>query len=409
MNMDNDNMNEELELTDEQVERMDELDNAAHEYLKVVTNNPELPWNQEYIGNLNDSAADLMYHKGFKIYYPAIVTDAEGNQQREDFYEPDEPVNGVIKDGAYFCEKLFGKCPEVIEDFSKFMPKITCYDSGKMSIWAHNEAEAGEVASYLTKEDICRYRTFERVGIRAEFEQPEDRLVSVILRDQDGLNVRISELIIRTWLSDDEIIPAIMAASKDYLNTPEGREVWEHNCHNFNFGDFDTNVSNKFCTPHGFYRVDQEMDSSMEVDFNTQLATPENSNGIVYEIKLENETVKVTGEDIDDIMESAMTGCTYWCSHADVVGEYLGEYASEQISHGGSIIFYDMEDERSSSELTRDKFLEGLRMLFEAQNGIHTLMVEERDGSIYVNPGMIDADAADSVIQYALFGEIIYA
>ena len=54
MNMDNDNMNEELELTDEQVERMDELDNAAHEYLKVVTNNPELPWNQEYIGDLND-------------------------------------------------------------------------------------------------------------------------------------------------------------------------------------------------------------------------------------------------------------------------------------------------------------------------------------------------------------------
>ena len=98
MSTDNENMNEELELTDEQVERMDELDNAAHEYLKVVTNNPKLPWNQEYIGNLNDSAADLMYHKGFKIYYPAIVTDAEGNQQREDFYEPDEPVNGVIKD-----------------------------------------------------------------------------------------------------------------------------------------------------------------------------------------------------------------------------------------------------------------------------------------------------------------------
>lgn len=323
--------------------------------------------------------------------------------------EKSKVTNGVMANGAYFCEKLFGKCPDVIEGFSKFMPKITCYDSGKMPIWAHNEAEASEIAAYLTKEDIHRYRTFERVGIRAEFEQPKDRLVSVILRDQDGLNVHISELIIRTGLPDNEIIPAIMAASEDYLNTPEGRRVWEDNCHNFNFGDFDVNVSNKFCTPHGFYRVDQEMDSFIEVDFDTQLAAPESSSDLVYEIKVGNETVKVTGEDIDDIMESAMTGCHYWCGRAYVVDEYLSEYVTEQISRGGSIMFHDMEDENLSHELTRDRFLEGLRMLFEAQNGIHTLMVEERDGSIYVNPGMIDANAADSIIQYALFGEIIYA
>lgn len=405
--MDNENM--ELELTDEQVERMDELDNAAHEYLKVLTNNPDLEWNQEYIGELNDLAAELMHRKNFRIYYPSIVTQADGSQHREDFYEPDSPVNGVMVNGAYFCETMFGKCPDTIEDFSILYPKIIRYDSGKMPIWAHSEAEAGEVVGYLTQEDIHRYRTFERTGVRAEFEKLDERLVLIVLRDQDGLDVHIHELTVKTALPDDAIVPAVMAASKDYLNTPEGRKTWEHNCHNFNFGDFDVCVGNEFCVPHGFYRVDEETDSSMELDFNMQLAEPDILGKSLYEIKLEDQTIKVTGEDIDDIMESAMTGCTYWCSHADVVGEYLGEYASEQISHGGSLIFYDIEDERSSTELTRDKFLTGLRMLFEAQNGIHTLMVENRDDDTYVNPGMIDANAADSIIQYALFGEIIYS
>lgn len=317
--------------------------------------------------------------------------------------------NGYMLGRAYFCEKLFGKSPAVTEDFSKFTPKITCYDSGKMAIWAHNEAEAGEAVSYLTQEDIRRYRTFENTGVRVEFEKSEERLVLIILRDQDGMNVYSSELMVRTALPDDQIVPAVMAACKDYLNTEEGRKVWEYNCHSFNFGDFDVNVGNKFCIPHGFYRIDQEIDSSMELDFNTQLGSLEGYSDSVYEIELDDGTVKLTGEDIDDIMESAMTGCTYWCSHADVVGEYLGLYASEQISCGGSIIFYDIEDERSSSELTRDKFLKGLQMLFEAQNGLHTLMVEERENGMYVNPGMIDADNADSIIQYALFGGIIYA
>ena len=65
----------------------------------------------------------------------------------------------------------------------------------------------------------------------------------------------------------------------------------------------------------------------------------------------------VSDEDIDDIMSAALDGgITYWCGKAEVVGEYLGEYASEQISHGGMLKLYDIEDD-SVSELTLDKFL----------------------------------------------------
>lgn len=166
-----------------------------------------------------------------------------------------------------------------------------------------------------------------------------------------------------------------------------------------------TGVKYRFCPKCGSMMYHKPT----EQNFNTQLAVPDNDTDPIYDVKVKDAVVKVTGEDIDDIMESALMGCVYWCSHADVVGKYLGKYASEQISRGGSLIFYDAEDERSSTELTRDKFLTGLRMLLETQNGLHGLMVEYRGDNTYINPGMIDANAADSLIQYALFGDIIYS
>ncbi len=61
-------------------------------------------------------------------------------------------------------------------------------------------------------------------------------------------------------------------------------------------------------------------------------------------------------KDIDDIMCAALEGgITYWCSRAEVVGEYLGEYASEQISKGGELRLYDCESDEVYT-LTLDKF-----------------------------------------------------
>lgn len=52
--------------------------------------------------------------------------------------------------------------------------------------------------------------------------------------------------------------------------------------------------------------------------------------------------VLVTHEDIDDIMVSALEGgINHWCAEAKVQGEYLGEFASDQISRGGTLLLYD--------------------------------------------------------------------
>ena len=110
----------------------------------------------------------------------------------------------------------------------------------------------------------------------------------------------------------------------------------------------------------------------------------------------------VSGEDIDDIMSAALDGgIAYWCGRAEVVGEYLGEYASEQISRGGTLKLYDIED-GSVSELTLDKFLNGLRLWIENERAFELT----RAGQLDV--GQIDAPAADTILQYALFNDVIF-
>ena len=111
--------------------------------------------------------------------------------------------------------------------------------------------------------------------------------------------------------------------------------------------------------------------------------------------------VILTQQDIDDIMSTALEGgITSWCNQIEVVGEQLGRCASEQISKGGSLILYDLESS-DKWELTLEKFLNGVKLYFE--DGCH---VHVNDGSI--DPGDIDANDADCVIQFALFGEVVF-
>lgn len=227
-----------------------------------------------------------------------------------------------------------------------------------------------------------------------------ERLVILSLCDQDGLDVKTHTISIMTSLPTEKIIPSIMAASQDYLNTPDGRQTWEYNNHCFNFGDFDLYVGDEFCIPHGFHKLNDHH-TVIEEDFNLQLGSLEEEPAFI--INLPSQTVQVMAEDIDDIMESAMTGCTYWCEKAEPVGGYLGEYASEQISNGGTLKFYPIDDEPVT--LTKEQFQAGLHkwLLDSAENKERAV----QDGRI--EPGQMDANDGDLILQYALFDELIYS
>lgn len=111
--------------------------------------------------------------------------------------------------------------------------------------------------------------------------------------------------------------------------------------------------------------------------------------------------VNLSQQDIDDIMVCALEGgICYWCRKAEVVGEYLGEYASDQISRGGALILHDAESAQTW-ELTLEKFLNGVKLYFE--QGCH---VQVEDNTI--DTCDIDADDADCIVQFAVFGEVVF-
>lgn len=114
--------------------------------------------------------------------------------------------------------------------------------------------------------------------------------------------------------------------------------------------------------------------------------------------------IRVTSEDIDDIMATALEGgITCWCDKATVVGEYLGEFASEQISRDGKLKLHDAEDD-VDYELTLNKLLNGIRKAIEQDDYSHYSWFDGNE----LDTCMIDADVADLIIQLAIFGDVIY-
>ena len=114
--------------------------------------------------------------------------------------------------------------------------------------------------------------------------------------------------------------------------------------------------------------------------------------------------VNITAEDIDDIMCSALDGgITYWCNRAKVVGKYLGEYASEQISRGGSLILHDAEEDKCYI-LTIHNLLNGIKKaIAENYYSDYEWVVGNK-----LDTCQVDACVADVIIQLALFDDVVY-
>lgn len=107
--------------------------------------------------------------------------------------------------------------------------------------------------------------------------------------------------------------------------------------------------------------------------------------------------VDLTQKDLDDLMCTALEGgICYWCGRAEVVGEML-----EQISRGGSLILHDAESS-DKWELTLEKFLRGVELYIK--NGDRVTVEDFK----LVDYGELDAEDADCIVQYALFGKLVF-
>lgn len=118
-------------------------------------------------------------------------------------------------------------------------------------------------------------------------------------------------------------------------------------------------------------------------------------------------SVAVTDDDIDDIMVCALEGgINYWCKRVDVVGEYLGEYASEQISRGGSLVLIPFEEDEPKS-IDKNAVLNGVKMYLESNKKPYDIIYPKNDID-GIDSCHIDALVSDMIIQYAAFGEQVY-
>lgn len=100
---------EELELDDAQIARIDEVHNAVMEMCRVLCEDPQLEWDMAFIGEIADIAAEVLARQGKKVRYPAVVTNEDGSQYIEEYFDPDEPLALIPQGKQIKCETLGGQ------------------------------------------------------------------------------------------------------------------------------------------------------------------------------------------------------------------------------------------------------------------------------------------------------------
>jgi len=111
-------------------------------------------------------------------------------------------------------------------------------------------------------------------------------------------------------------------------------------------------------------------------------------------------TNMIDEQTISDVLVTAFEGgINYWCPYAVKVDHWPenASYASDVVAQGFPVDIY-IEDEDTWQTLTLDKVMKGIELFLALRN----------ESISYLNGPSFDADDADLVVQYALFGEIVY-
>lgn len=109
-------------------------------------------------------------------------------------------------------------------------------------------------------------------------------------------------------------------------------------------------------------------------------------------------TITITGEQIEDIMSSALgsAGIIHWCDEVRIVQPKSAKksptYMSQALNTGHYLILHDVEEEKWHY-LTLKKFAKGLQLYIEQGGKLDD----------------IDGPAADAIVQVAIFGKGVYA
>jgi hypothetical protein len=112
--------------------------------------------------------------------------------------------------------------------------------------------------------------------------------------------------------------------------------------------------------------------------------------------------LEVSKDDIEHVITTGLAGgINYWAwinwkdQDTDKNDLPTTKMLTEKLLNGGSIVFYDIEDDMLLGKMGLSSLLQGIRQYYKREG----MKYEIQD---------FDADISDKVMQYALFGELIY-
>ena len=82
--------NPKLEFTDEQLKRLDDIEEAAAKFFSTLTETDDQVWDLEDIWELIYAGADMLVKRGRRVKIPTHVTTQDGKDYITDWYEGDE-------------------------------------------------------------------------------------------------------------------------------------------------------------------------------------------------------------------------------------------------------------------------------------------------------------------------------
>ena len=142
------------------------------------------------------------------------------------------------------------------------------------SYWVNRN---GKFTTVRTLQDVVKVCNGQRVkdslALPEDDGTPTNSLVTrlIVTKEMDGTDENILVLAFEC-LPGTNIHQAVRSAVKYFMMTDEGKEVYERNGRSFNWGDFDTYVTDDICQMFGFRYTGSACEVSYE-DFNDQLIT----------------------------------------------------------------------------------------------------------------------------------------
>jgi len=121
-------------------------------------------------------------------------------------------------------------------------------------------------------------------------------------------------------------------------------------------------------------------------------------------MKINKIEIELTEDDVENIIVTAFEGgINYWCGHVEWEHEKypkpngvpVSTYCAMLLNKGVALTLFDIEDESEIFELTYEKLLKGVEL-----NLINRPFDSDLEN--------MDVTTADCIIQYAVFGEIVY-